>query len=76
VSSTAAALRQLNALFPSFQKTGWKPKGGYAPLPRHLRQQLADAFAPLNKQLYEYLDRDFAWEAANAAALQAEGGIG
>ncbi len=64
-ASNASSTQALfSSLFPSFERTGWRAKSHYSPLPAGLREQLAQLFAPINKQLYAYLGRDLGWETA------------
>ena len=36
-------------------------RGKYAPMNKDTRQMLVEYFAPHNRQLYQYLGRDFGW---------------
>ena len=45
----------IDAVFPAFERTGWKQNEKYPPLDAPLRRKLDAFFKPFNAALFEYL---------------------
>ena len=68
-ADAGAMEQQFSALYPSFEKTGWRMHSSYQPMPEDVRRTLHDFYKPHNEALYAYLGRDFGWEAQTLGKL-------